>query len=186
MIFNLQQSVAPIWSKMSTALQLDLFDDDHDGDDHDDHDDDHDGVDEYDDYHDDDHDKDGNWCSSTIKLFDVKNKSFTQGLLSDIWIWTFSGFWSSSSLWALLSSNNAAAGLSGYWWQKTSWWLFCVVRPTKYQMEKNSHFLRIFHRKWNMADESLTNLSSVKIDALDAGTRWKATIQHFQHGKEKD
>ena len=82
MIFNLQQSVAPIWSKMSTALQLDLFDDDHD-----DHYDDHDGVDEYDDYHDDDHDKDGNWCSSTIKLFDVKHKSFTQGLLSDIWIW---------------------------------------------------------------------------------------------------
>ena len=40
---------------MSTALLLDLFDDDHDGDDHDDHDD-----DEYDDYHDDDHDKDGN------------------------------------------------------------------------------------------------------------------------------
>ena len=56
---------------MSTALRLDLFDD------HDNYDD-----DEYDD-HDHDHEKDGNRCSSTIKLFNVEHQSFTQGFLSD-------------------------------------------------------------------------------------------------------
>ena len=32
------------------------------------------------------------------------------------------------------------------------------------EIEKKFHFLRKIHRKWNTAEEYLTNLSSVKID----------------------